>query len=121
MGFYTTTVTTNASGDGTNLDANLNPVWSGHFRGDLLGVRVTFGASPTAGTDTVLSEPNGMTRTLHTFTDTVTATNAFPAAAIDGADDAYLPHYVESGNLKVTVAQGGDTKTVIVTVLIRED
>lgn len=120
MAFYTATVTTDGSGDGDNLDANGNPQWSGIFHGDLMGVRVTFGASPDAGTDTVLSEISGLSRTIHTFTNTATATNAFPAADIEGATDAYLPHYVESTNLKVLVDEGGDTKTVTVTVLIRE-
>lgn len=121
MGYYFTTVTTDGSGDGTNLNAGGIPQWNGQFCGELMGVRITFGASPTAGTDTTLTEISGMTRTIQTFTDTVTATNAFPAAAIDGADDAYLPHYVESSNLKVTVAQGGSAKTVTVGVLIKED
>lgn len=120
MGFYSATVTTDSSGDGTNLNALGNPQWSGSFRGLLRGVRVTFGASPTAGTDTTLAEISGMTRTLHTFTDVVTATNAFPAAAIDGATDAYMPHYVDSASLKVTVVQGGNGKTVTVGLLIEE-
>lgn len=120
MGYYVTTVTTNSSGDGTNLDALGNPAWSGSFCGDLMGVRITFGASPTAGTDTTLAEIGGMTRTLHTFTDVVTATNVFPAAEIDSATDAFMPHHVDSSNLKVTVAQGGNAKTVTIGLLIRE-
>lgn len=120
MGYYTTTVTTDASGDGTNLDANGNPKWSGIFHGKLMGVRVTFGAAPTAGTDTTLAEIGGMTRTIHTFTDVITATNVFPVAAMQGATDSFMLHYVESNHLKVTVAQGGNTKTVTVGVLIDE-
>lgn len=120
MGYYVATVTTDASGDGTNLNELGNPTWSGSFRGELMGVRITFGAAPTAGTDTTLAEISGMTRTLHTFGDVVTATNVFPAAAIQGATDSFLPHYVDSSNLKVTVAQGGNAKTVTVGLLIRE-
>jgi hypothetical protein len=120
VGVYQAVVTTNGSGDGTNLDSLGNPLWSGHFRGELMGIRIEFGASPAAGTDTTLSEITGLKRTLHTFTDTAAAANAFPAAAIAGATDAFLPHYVDSSNLKVTVAQGGDTKTVYLTALVKE-
>lgn len=121
MGFYTTTVTTDASGDGTNLDALGNSQWSGVFRGMLMGMRVEFGASPDAGTDTVLSEPKGLKRTIQTLTDTSTSTNKHPVVAADGVSGASVYYFVESSNLKVTVAGGGDTKTVIVTVLILED
>lgn len=120
MGFYSTTVTTDASGDGTNLDALGNPAWNGSFRGLLRGVRITFGASPTAGTDTTLTEISGMTRTIHTFTDVVAAANVFPAAAVQGATDFFMPHYVDSANLKVTVAQGGNGKTVTIGLLIED-
>lgn len=118
MAFYAATVTTDASGDGTNLDANGNPQWNGQFRGRLMGLRFVPDASPEVGTDTTVAETQGLLRTIHTFTDTTTDTTVHPAAAITGATDAYLPYYVESANLKVTVAQGGNAKTVTIIALI---
>lgn len=112
VGFYRATVTTNSSGDGTSSD------WTGSFNGVLRGVRIEFGGSPTAGTDTTLTEPNGLKRTIATWTDTVTDGTSYPAVEITGSTDAYMPYYVDDTNLLVTVAQGGDTKTVTVTVLI---
>ena len=112
IGFYSTTVTTDASGDGTSAD------WNGKFHGKLVGLRISFGGSPTAGTDTTLTEPNGLLRTIATWTDTVTAATSHPAAAITGATDAFMPYYVDSNNLLVTVDEGGEDKTVTVTVLI---
>lgn len=113
IGYYSTTVTTDGSGDGT-------ATWSESVTGILAGVRISFGASPAAGTDTTLSESRGLERTIKTWTDTNTAETVHPAAAIDGATDAYLPYYIDTKNLLVTVAQGGDTKTVTVTLLIED-
>lgn len=115
IGFYSATVTTDASGDGTSTD------WNGSFSGLLRGVRIAFGASPAATTDTTLTEPNGLQRTLATWTDTDTDGTTHPAAAIEGATDAFMPYAVDSNNLLVTVAQGGDSKTVTVTVLIESE
>lgn len=115
VSFYSTTVTTDASGDGSSS------AWNGTFTGMLAGVRIEFGASPAATTDTTLSEPGGLQRTIKTWTDTDSNETVHPQAAIDGATDAYAPYYVDSQNLNVTVDQGGDTKTVTVTVMIVED
>lgn len=112
IGFYSATVTTDSSGDGTSTD------WNGKFSGLLRGVRISFGASPAATTDTTLTEPNGLLRTIATWTNTDTAATSHPALAITGATDAFMPYAVDSNNLLVTVDEGGDTKTVTVTVLI---
>lgn len=112
--FSSATVTTDSSGDGTST------IWDVPFNGKLVGLRIAFGASPASTTDTVVSEPRGLQRTIKTWTDTDNAATVHPAADIDGATDAYIPFYVDSNNLLVTVDEGGDTKTVTVTALIEE-
>lgn len=113
IGFYSTTVTTDASGDGT---ATFTQTFSGFLR----GVRIAFGDTPAGTTDTTLTETTGLQRTLATFTNTNAESTVHPAAAIEGATDAYMPYVIDSSGLLVTVAQGGDTKTVTVTLLIEE-
>lgn len=125
MGWYTASVSTDGSGDGTNLSSG-NPVWNANFKGLLMGLRVDDnGADATA--DVTIAEPSGLVRTIQTVTDITTDTTYNPQQEIKTTAGVgtglYNPFYVESNNLKVTVAQGGATITnaIIVTVLIMED
>lgn len=113
VGYYSTTVTTDASGDGT-------ATWETKFNGKLVGLRVEFGATPESTTDTTITEPSGLQRTIQTWTNQSSDVTAHPAALIAGATDAYLPYYVDSANLLVTVDEGGDTKTVTVIALVED-
>lgn len=124
MAYYTATVTTDASGDGDNLDANGNPQWSGIFSGLLLAVKYDFSASADAGSDTTLTEPHGLARTLCSLTDSNTDTTFYPQAqgttAAGVAIDANYQHYfVDSSNLKVTIADGGADVTGAVKVIVQ--
>ena len=121
MAWYKATVSTDGSGDGTNL-TNGRPVWSGNFYGFLMGVRLDFSGSAAAGSDTTLTEINGLQRTLVSLTDTNTDTTLNPQIEItDNAGTgkaSYSPAIVDSANLKVTVAQGGATVTDHVAVFV---
>lgn len=126
MGFFTASVSTDGSGDGTNLDANGNTVWNGIFKGILAGILLDDnGAAATV--DITVSEPNGLKRTILTATDMTSDTNYNPQQPIQTnaavATGLYSPYYVDSTNLKITVAQGGTsvTNAIIATVLIVED
>lgn len=126
MGFYTATISTDGSGDGTNLDANGNPSWNGPFRGLLLGIHVDDnGAAATV--DVTINEPAGLKRTILDVDDVTSDTNYNPQNPTQTnagvATGAYAPYHVDSTNLKVTIAQGGTSVTaaIIVTVSIAED
>lgn len=115
VNFYiSSAITTDGSGDGTTSD------WNGSFSGKLVGVRYEYSGSTAATADTTLSETNGLKRTLDTVTDGNTNVTRNPAFAVTGATDFYLPYFVDSNNLTVTIAQGGATVTdaVQVTVMI---
>ena len=124
MGLYHCTISTDGSGDGTNLSGG-NPQWTGHFCGLLMGVFIDDnGAAATA--DVTIAEIAGLKRTILTGTD-VTADTAYNPQSPTQTNAAvatglYSPFYLESSNLKVTVAQGGTsvTNAIIVTVLILE-
>lgn len=125
MGFYSTTISTDGSGDGTNLSGGVLQ-WTGFFRGNLRGVFIDDnGAAATV--DITINEPNGLKRTILTATDLTsdTAYNPMWQAVTNAAvaiADSYTPFLVESSNLKVTIAQGGTSITgaIIVTVLVEE-
>ena len=124
MGFYTASVSTDGSGDGTN-SVNGRCIWNGSFHGLLMGIRIDDnGAAATV--DVTITEPNGLMRTILTVTDITSDTSYNPqsptqtSAAV--ATTFYIPFRVDSNNLKVTVAQGGTsiTNAIIVTVDILE-
>ena len=126
MGFYTASISTDGSGDGTNLSAIGNPVWNADFHGFLMGILIDDnGAAATV--DVTITEPSGLKRTILTGTDVTADTNYNPQQAVQTnaavATGTYVPYLVDSSNLKVTVAQGGATITnaIIVTVQIAED
>lgn len=119
VNFYVATVTTDASGDGTNLNALGNPVWNGNFEGKLRGVRFE-NAAYDATADITLAEPNGLKRTIDSLGDSQTPTNHIPYEEPTGSTDFFVPFCVNSNNLKVTVAQGGNAKTGSVVVLIED-
>lgn len=121
MGYYAATVSTDGSGDGTNLDALGNPVWNGFFKGLFMGARLDDnGAAVTV--DITLSEPNGLQRTILAKTDVTADITHNPQWLVQtnaGVDTTfYSPFYVEAANLKVTIAQGGATVTDAVKVII---
>jgi hypothetical protein len=122
VAIYQTTVSTNGSGDGTNLDANGNPQWNGYFRGLLMAVKFDFASATDAGSDTTLTEPVGLGRTLATLANSKTDTTFYPRVLeTDNAAvsiGSYTMMQVDSGNLKVTIAQGGATVTGAVTVIV---
>lgn len=124
MAFYTATVSTDGSGDGDNLDSNNNPVWSGKFKGLLLGVKFDFSGSAASTADTTLSEVSGFTRTIASLTDSNTDTQFYPQVqATDsggsGITGVYQHMLVDSSNLKVVIAQGGTSITDAVIVIIQ--
>jgi len=121
MPYYIATVTTDASGDGNNLDSGGNPVWNAQFRGYLVGVRYAFSGSAASGADTTLDEPHGLQRTIDSLTDTNTDATRHVAAAIEGSTESYMGYYVDSTNLRVVVAQGGASVTDAVTVYVLID
>lgn len=127
MGFYTATISTDGSGDGTNLDATTgNPVWNAAFKGILMGILVDDnGAAATV--DVTITEPSGLKRTILAVTDVTSDTNYNPQQEIQTnagvATGLRSPYRLDSTNLKVTVAQGGTTVTaaIIVTLDIYEE
>lgn len=126
MGLYHTTISTDGSGDGSNL-ANGICDWTGYFRGKLKGVFVDDnGAAATL--DVTINEPNGLKRTILAVSDVTSDTTYNPQNQVQtnaGANitDVYEPFRVESSNLRVIIAQGGTSvaSAVIVTVDIEED
>jgi hypothetical protein len=126
MGLYHTTISTDGSGNGSNL-ANGIYNWTGHFRGKLRGVFVDDnGAAATL--DVTITEPNGLKRTILTATDVTSDTTYNPEWQVQtnagvAVTGAYRPFRVESSNLLVSIAQGGNNiaSAVIVTVDIEED
>lgn len=121
MGFYTATISTNSSGDGTNLSSTTgNPVWNADFRGLLMGIRLDDNGAD-AGVDITISEPFGLQRQILAKTDVSADETHNPQQLVQttaGVDTTfYSPFYVESSNLKVTVAQGGNTVTDAVKVI----
>lgn len=123
MAYYTATVSTDASGDGDNLDANGNTQWSGIFSGLLLAVKFDF-TGADAGSDTTLTEPHGLARTLCSLTDSNTDTTFYPMAqSTDSGGTAisgnYQHYFVDSSNLKVTIADGGTSVTGAVKVIVQ--
>lgn len=124
MTFYTATVSTDASGDGTNLDDNGNPQWSGVFSGLLMAVKFDFAAGTDAGADTTLTEPQGLGRTIATETDSKTDITFYPQVASTDNEGAaltgvYQHMLVDSSNLKVTIADGGNAVAGAVKVIVQ--
>lgn len=124
--WYVCTVDSDGSGDGDNLSATNVPQWNGMFHGELKGVRVEFGGTPDAATDTILSETTGLQRTLLTLTNVITDGVYNPVdVRDDGTGSAltdYQPFIVDSNSLKVLIAQAVISTTAAVTckVLIEE-
>lgn len=125
MGFYTATISTDGSGDGTNLEGG-RTVWNALFNGLLMGIHIDDnGAAATL--DVTINEPNGLRRTILSVTDVTSDTSYNPQnptqTSAGVATGLYSPFRVDSGNLKVTVAQGGTgiASAVIVTVDILEN
>jgi hypothetical protein len=124
MGLFHCSISTDGSGDGTNLVGG-NPTWDGIFTGLIMGIFIDDNGA-AAGADVTISEPEGLKRTILTATDVNADTTYNPQNVIQTnaavATTQYNPFYVESNNLKVTVAQGGATVTaaIKVTVLILE-
>lgn len=117
MPYFSATVTTDSSGDATVTS------WSGAFQGLLLGVRID-GDGYDSGADITISEPRGLARTILTLTDTNTDTKYNPQDEVDDTSGSglgtYTPFYVDSTNLQVVIAQGGDTTTGTVYLLVLE-
>lgn len=113
MTLYTVVVNTNGSGAGSGVSAPI--------RGYLQGMRVVFGGTPAATTDTVIAESNSMARTLLTLTDINTSAAYNPQAqAQDGVGVGvtfYSPYYL-NGPVSVAVAQGVASTTAAVTVIL---
>ena len=123
MGIYVATVSTDGSGDGTNLDALGLTKWNGIFRGLLTAVKFDYSASTDAGADTTLTEISGLQRTLITKSNSATDFTAYPRIqATDSGGTAIAGAYefarVDSANLKVTIAQGGATVTDAIRVIV---
>jgi hypothetical protein len=129
MGYYTATISTDGSGDGSNVSATTpigKTIWNADFKGIIMGARYDDnGAAATA--DVTLSEPYGLQRTFLIGTDVAADASYFPQVATNKSDSTATGLYgvaqVDSNNLKVTVAQGGTSVTdaIIVTVLVLED
>lgn len=123
--YYSARIDSDGSGDGDNLDSG-RTTWSGTFSGILYGVRVEYGGTPAATTDTTVSEPNGLQRTILTLTDTNTDTTYNPQVEIQtnaGVATGLYSHYlVDSANLQVVIADAvvDTTDAVVVYVGILE-
>jgi hypothetical protein len=93
-------------------------------RGFLIGGTINYSGSADAGSDVVISETNGLQRTLVTLTDQNTDRTLNPFDIIEttaGVDvtGAHHPFYVESSRITVTVAQGGAAVTDHCTVKLQ--
>lgn len=124
MAEYFATISTDGSGDGTNISATTpigKPLWNADFYGALMGVRVDDNGAD-AGVDVTLSEPYGEQRTILAVTNVASDTTYNPTRLMQdtaGADGTQRTHFlVRSNNLKVTVAQGGATITDAIKVIV---
>ncbi len=112
-------VTTNGSGAGSTT--------SQPIRGTLMGLKVAFGGTPDAGTDTVISEAAGLGRTILTLTDNITNAQYNPMQAGNGPTGTaltfYSQYYLMFTPITVTVAGGvaSTADAVVVTLNIKED
>jgi hypothetical protein len=123
VAFYTATVSTDGSGDGTNLDSLGNCKWNGDFSGLLMAVKFDFASATDAGADTTLTEPVGLGRTIGTVSNSKTDTTMYPRVletdTLGASIGTYTQMVVDSHNLKVTIAQGGATVTDAVKVIVQ--
>ncbi|MGB1285060.1 MAG: hypothetical protein ACPG7F_00890 [Aggregatilineales bacterium] len=118
MATLSATIVTDGSGDGTNLDSNSNPSWSGRTSARVLeGIRIEYGAADGT-TDVTIEEVAGLKRTILSISNnntdtTYTPTNEHQDTAGSSVSQ-YAPFTVDPGNLKVTVAQSGASKEITV-------
>lgn len=113
MPIYTVPVNSDGSGTGSASSAPI--------RGYLLGIKFLFGGTPAATTDTVVTEANGMGRTLLTLTNVNTNGVYNPQAqSMDGTGTPvtfYTPYYL-NGPLTITIAQAVASTLAAVTAII---
>lgn len=117
---YKITCTTDGSGDCTAYSA-------GCARGNIKAIRIDFSSTAAATTDTTISDEYG--QTILTLTDNNTdawfyprktaVTSANAALTYDGTRGVMVEFSI-FGRIKVVQAQGGDTKTNYVWVLVEE-
>ena len=117
MAWHSLDVTTDGSGDATETG------WDTDFEGILVGVRLEIsGLAATA--DITISEPAGLQRSILAITDTNTNATYNPQDEVDNSagvgQSTYTPFLVSSHNLQVVIAQGGDTNSATVYVLVME-
>lgn len=114
MSLHTVVVNTNGSGAGSA--STESPI-----HGFVMGATFTFGGTPAATTDTVITEQAGLLRTLLTLTNYIT--NSYmnfqdPDYNTVGAlQTSFKPFYISWSKLTVTVAQGVASTTAALTVV----
>lgn len=116
MPIYTIRVDSDGSGDGETTMSNTT------VTGLLMGVRVTYGGTPDAGTDVTITESRDFGRTLLTRANTGTAGIFYPQVEItDGAGaglSSYVPIHLTGAPITVTIADAViDTVNAVVVQL----